>query len=206
MSLFQSLKGLLKSHSKKCDKDSLPKLEDAVCTAIPSKYLDSSEMKRIHLHWTAGDYSPGSNDKSHYNLLIDGDCRVHAAVPIRHQVPPLAKGRYAAHTRRANSYSIGIGICAMKGASDRPLNAGDYPLTEKQWETAVQVIAELCLHYGISVSPKTVLTHAEVHENLGVWQRGKWDIAWLPFWKTEIDASAVGNKLRSEVAECLKHL
>jgi N-acetyl-anhydromuramyl-L-alanine amidase AmpD len=116
-------------------------------------------------------------------------------------VPPLVEGEYAAHTRKANSYAIGIGICAMSGAKTQPLIGGKYPVTKAQWETAVSLIAALAHRYNIPVTEKTILTHAEIQPNLGIWQRGKWDIAWLPFWTKTMSAKAVGDKLRAEVKE-----
>src|SRR5690606_21599103 len=56
---------------------------------------------------------------------------------------------------------------------------------------------------NIAVTPKTVLTHAEVQANLGIKQRNKWDIAVLPFDRKVVGAKAIGDKLRSEVKEAI---
>jgi hypothetical protein len=53
--------------------------------------------------------------------------------------------------------------------------------TKAQWDKMIQVVAELARHYRIPITPKTVLTHAEVQSNFGIAQRGKWDITRLPF-------------------------
>lgn len=171
---------------------------------IPMNWMPVVLMKRIHLHWTGGSYIASSLDKEHYHFLIEiqkyGRVRVvRGKFSTNANAPPLREGRYAAHTRRANSHAIGIGICGMAGASDRPLKPGDYPITKEQWNLAVKLIAKLAKRYSIEVTPTTVLTHAEVSANLKVRQRGKWDIAWLPFWKRTLSASDVGEKLREEV-------
>lgn len=171
---------------------------------LPSKWKPSAKMRRIHIHWTAGSHTASSLDKKHYHVLVEGDGEViRGHIPIDGNEPPLRSGKYAAHTRKSNSYAIGIGLCAMIGATTRPLRAGKYPITPKQWNAAVGVAADLCRHYNIEVTDKTVLTHAEVQKNLGIRQNGKWDIAWLPFWNKKLDAKAVGDKFRSEVKALL---
>ena len=87
----------------------------------------------------------------------------------------------------------------MGGAIESPFNAGKWPMTKKQWETLVDVLAELCKTYHISVSDKTILSHAEVQDNLGIKQRGKWDYTRLAFDPTIKGARAIGDKLRAEV-------
>lgn len=38
-------------------------------------------------------------------------------------------------------------------------------MTAVQWKTLADVLADLCRRCGIPVTPKTVLSHAEVHAN-----------------------------------------
>ena len=112
---------------------------------------------------------------------------------------PLKKG-YAAHTLNLNSDSIGVSLCGMAGAVESPFNAGRAPITQKQWDVLADVLAQLCRRYSIPVTRKTVLSHAEVQPTLGVTQRGKWDIARLPFDPSIKGAVAIGDKLRAAVA------
>jgi hypothetical protein len=64
-------------------------------------------------------------------------------------------------------------------------------------------MSSLCRNYGIPVSPKTVLTHAEVQANLGITQRGKWDIARLP-WDSRFDIPReCGDQMRAMVSNLL---
>ena len=55
--------------------------------------------------------------------------------------------------------------------------------------------------YNIPVTRQTILSHAEVQPTLGIKQRGKWDIAWLPGRATATDPIGCGDHLRKLVAE-----
>jgi hypothetical protein len=157
-------------------------------------------VKRIHWHWTAG--APGINAKESdsYNFVITWpDGEVVPCVSVERQKPPLVNGAYAAHTKGANSWAIGISIDAMAGAVERPFNHGKYPITQKQVDALVNLSRELGAKYGIPVTPETMLSHAEVQGTLGIKQNNKWDIMWLPGMAIPGDPVAVGNKLRAMV-------
>lgn len=157
-------------------------------------------MKRIHWHWTAG--APGINPKESdsYNFVITWpDGEVVPCVPVERQIPPLVNGAYAAHTKGANSWAIGIAVDAMAGAKERPFNAGKYPITEKQVDALVKLSHRLGKQYGIPVTPETMLSHAEVQPTLGIKQNAKWDITHLPGMAIPGDPVAVGNKIRARV-------
>lgn len=161
-------------------------------------------MKGIVAHWTAGTYEASSIDKAHYHFLVDGDCEIHRGDhAISENVPPLRSGHYAAHTRRANSYRIGISACSMYRAKERPFDAGDYPLTAEQFTRLAELAACLCRRYDIPVTPETVLFHAEVQDTLGIRQRAKWDIARLPYDDQCVGAHAVGDRFRYMVRQRL---
>jgi hypothetical protein len=49
------------------------------------------------------------------------------------------------------------------------------------------------------VDRKTVLSHAEVQQTLGITQKGKWDIARLPFDDSIKGAIAIGDQMRGLV-------
>jgi hypothetical protein len=155
-------------------------------------------LKRIIMHWTAGTHRPNRVDLSAYHFVIDGDGNVHAG-----DLPPEANlttdGQYAAHTRNLNTGSIGVAVAAMHGAQERPFDWGPYPITEAQVEALCRKVAALSDEYGIPVTPKTVLTHAEVQTVLNVPQRFKWDITVLPGMKAPGAPTAVGNGLRSRI-------
>jgi N-acetyl-anhydromuramyl-L-alanine amidase AmpD len=157
-------------------------------------------MKRIIIHWTAGTHNVSKTDKKHYHYIIGGD-----GVVVSGNMPVSAnestKTPYAAHTRGANTGSIGVAFAAMRGAKERPFSAGKYPITEKQVEAMTRLVADLCEQYNIPVTPQTVLSHAEVQPTLGIKQRGKWDVTWLPTMDKVGDPVDVGNALRQMVRD-----
>lgn len=157
-------------------------------------------MKRIIWHWTAGVGTASELDLSHYHFVINADGSTSVGKwPVAANEKPV-KGRYAAHTLNCNTGSIGIAVAAMAGAVERPFSFGKHPITPNQIEALVALSARLGRQYGIPVTPQTMLSHAEVQPTLGIKQRGKWDIAWLPGMARPGDPVAVGNKLRAMVA------
>lgn len=160
-------------------------------------------MRRIHLHWTAGRHAPNAVDLRAYHLLIRGDGTLaRGDCPIAANAPGSGM-RPAAHTRNANTGAIGVALCAMHGAREHPFDPGPAPLGAGQWDAAVAVVAQLAHRYAIAVTPRTVLTHAEVEANLHIPQRNKWDITRLPFDPDCRGPRAVGDRLRRAVAGAL---
>jgi hypothetical protein len=158
-----------------------------------------AELQRIILHWTGGGPKASSLDKRHYHFLTEASGRI-----VRGDLPPEANistgdNSYSAHTRALNTGSIGFAFCGMAMAQPSPLFLGSYPLNELQLQAGLDHIGSLCRRYGIPVTRRTVLTHAEVQPTLGVMQRGKWDIRWLPGMKAIGDAVAVGDVLRARI-------
>ena len=160
-------------------------------------------IKRIVMHWTAGAHSANSTDRRAYHFIIEGDGNV-----VKGNNPPEANARisnprdgstYAAHTRGLNTGSIGVALAAMRGAKERPFDAGPSPITEAQLDAMAGLCADLCNRYGIPVTRETVLTHAEVQPTLGIAQRGKWDIMWVPGMSSAGDPVPVGDGLRDRV-------
>lgn len=172
---------------------------------LPAEWMPNAQMKRVVLHWTAGSYTASALDKEHYHFLIEGTANVVRGkhpVTANQNISGKSSDDYAAHTKGTNTGAIGVSICAMAGAKQSPFSAGGYPLKEAQWQRAAEVIAQLCKRYGIPVTDKTVLTHAEVQPNLGIAQNGKWDIARLPF-SSATGAKACGDDLRRRVKEAM---
>ena len=170
---------------------------------VPTSWMPNCSMKRIITHWTAGAHKASSLDKAHYHILIENDGNlVRGTHTIKDNVST-ADNVYAAHVARFNTGSIGVSVCCMKEAKERPFNAGNFPMTKKQWETMAQVVAELCDFYDIEVTQKTVLGHGEVKKVHGIDQGGKWDPMVLP-WNTSLSKSQVGDQFRSLVKENIK--
>lgn len=167
---------------------------------VPSSWMPKAAMQRVIVHWTAGSHKATTFDKSHYHILIEGDGTVVRGTPtIDLNQSPARKG-YAAHTLNCNSGSIGVSLCCMAGAQESPFHAGIAPMTKVQWDKLPHVLAALCERYSITPSPKTLLSHAEVQDNLNIPQRGKWDIRWVPGMPKPVIAQDVGNQFRSATA------
>lgn len=169
--------------------------------AVPADWMPAARMSRIIVHWTAGNHQASADDREHYHLLIEADGKLVRGVPsIALNDAGGAKPGYAAHTLNCNTGSIGVSLCCMAGAIESPFKAGTAPMTRTQWDALPRVVADLCRRYGIAVTPKTVLSHAEVQANLGIAQRGKWDIARLAFDPSVTGAKACGDRLRAAVS------
>ena len=170
---------------------------------IPISWMPDVVMERIILHWTAGTNSASDHDRDAYHILVEGDLDLVRGKPsIADNAAPLKSG-YAAHTRNCNTRSIGLSICGMGGAVERPFSAGRWPITEGQFNKAAEAAAALCARYSIPVTRKTVLFHAEVQGTLRIAQRGKWDVTVLPFNSSVKGAVAVGDFFRAKVIACM---
>ncbi len=165
---------------------------------VPESWMPTCGMKRVITHWTAGGHHASSNDKEHYHILIEADGQLVRGDHTIADNVSTGDGDYAAHTKGCNTGSIGVSLCCMLNAMEHPLKPGPFPMTQKQWETMVIVVADLCDRYDIEVTPKTVLGHGEVTENLGIVQNGKWDPMVLP-WNPGLSHSQVGKLFREGV-------
>lgn len=167
---------------------------------VPANWMPNCSMKRIIVHWTAAAHKASSLDLAHYHILIEADGKlVKGTHSIKDNVST-ADNIYAAHTFALNTGSIGVSVCCMAGAVETPFKSGSFPMTQIQWETMSQVVAELCEFYDIPVTQTTVLGHGEVAKNLGVNQGGKWDPMVLP-WQTSLSKKQVGDTFRKLVKD-----
>ena len=171
---------------------------------IPASWMPPATMSRIHVHWTAGSYTANATDKTHYHVLVEGDGKLVKGDPSIALNEAPAKPGYAAHTKNANSGAIGVSMCCMRNAVERPFDPGPSPMTKTQWDVMVRAVADLAAHYKIPVTDKTVLTHAEVQPNLGIAQSGKWDVAILAFDQSFDTPKKVGDRMRTEVANAMR--
>lgn len=165
---------------------------------LPLDWLPTAQMKRVIVHWTAGNHQASALDRRHYHILIESDGKIVRGIPsIALNDARGTKSGYAAHTLNCNTGSIGVSLCCMAGAIEFPFKAGSAPMTASQWATLPAVLAELCERYQIPVTPKTVLSHAEVQVTLGIKQKGKWDIARVVPVPALIGAKACGDAFRA---------
>jgi len=165
--------------------------------------MTDKRMKRIICHWTAGGSRASNLDREHYHRLVEQDGTVVKGYKSVADNIVASDGDYAAHTLNLNTRSIGVSMCGMRDAIEYPFSPGPSPINEEQFLVFCRLIADLCREYSIPVTPKTVLTHAEVETNLGVKQRGKWDIAVLPWDRRLTGARVVGDHLRKTVTAML---
>lgn len=161
----------------------------------------NANPKRIICHWTAGAYKASDLDRKHYHFLVEDDGNIVQGLHNIADNDSARDGKYAAHTLRCNTRSIGLSACCMNGATRA--NPGRFPLKEGQWRRMAALAAELCEHYDIPVTPTTVLGHFEVQENLGIMQRGKWDPGFLP-WDPSASQAEVGRRFRNLVLTYLE--
>jgi hypothetical protein len=157
-------------------------------------------MRFIVAHWTAGAHKASDLDREHYHIMIESDGKLVRGDHTIDDNVSTGDDDYAAHTRKFNTGAIGISACAMADASEKPFNAGSFPMTEVQWKVMAQVAAELAKFYNIPVTRERILAHGEVEEVHGVDQRGKWDPLKLP-WNPNLTMAQVGDLFRQEVAK-----
>lgn len=163
-----------------------------------TKPLPAASPERVILHWTAGGARASQLDRKHYHFLVEQDGTVVQGIHGVDANDRPRKGRYAAHTLNRNTRSVGVALCGMAGARERPFRAGKAPFTKSQLNVLMRLVAQICDHYGIPVTRKTVLGHGEVQDLLGVQQRQKWDPMVLP-WNPHLKPREVGDRMRSMV-------
>ena len=157
-----------------------------------------SRPQRIVMHWTAGKYKQSSSDYEKYHEVVEGNGRRKLCKRRPEANNDTGDGDYAAHVRAKNTGSIGLAMCCMQDAKERPFDAGDYPMTETQLEVFIDMVAEYAETYDIPIDRRHVLSHEEVDVTLGVSQ-DKWDIMWLPDMDEADDVVVVGDRLRERI-------
>lgn len=172
---------------------------------LPGEWTPRADLRRIIVHWTAGAHKASELDRTHYHILIEGNGNLVRGFPTipANAVLSVIRPR-ASHTLNCNTGSIGVSLCGMRGAVERPFDPGPSPITVVQWTTLAHVLAQLCRRYTITPGATTLLTHAEVQVNLGIVQRGKWDISILPFERELNTAKLVGDRMRAMTSSILK--
>lgn len=174
------------------------------------KRVKTENPWRVIVHWTAGASYPNAVDYLHYHYLLDRTGKRYRGRYSPEDNINCYDGAYAAHTKGANGYAIGVSMCGMAGATG-PKQLGKFPLTTAQWVEGVRLTAELCQKYKITPSLQTILGHCEVQNLLGVKQDGKWD-PWVVFpeWRMYLGLATtprqIGDVFRDSVKAFLKTL
>lgn len=155
-------------------------------------------MKRIVLHWTAGNYYPSDYEKSHYHFLIDKDGKIYNGKFKPEDNEICRPEKYAAHTGGGNTGSIGIALCGMAGFKNKN-SVGNYPILKKQFESCMELCAKLAKKYKIQVNYQTVFTHYEFGlRNPKTTSAGKIDIIYLPPYPW-VEKDEIGSFIRTKV-------
>ncbi|MEM1360588.1 MAG: N-acetylmuramoyl-L-alanine amidase [Pseudomonadota bacterium] len=170
---------------------------------VSDELLPNARPKRVIIHWTAGRGRASNLDKSHYHFLVEEDGSV---VQGLHRIDandrPHPNPR-ASHTRRLNTHSVGVSLCGMHNAQERPFDAGRFPLREIQVQVMARLVAQICRRYDIPVTRETVLGHGEVQDILNVEQNFKWDPMVLP-WKRDLTFRETGDYLRDLIRNAME--
>lgn len=166
--------------------------------------LPQGRIERIYTHWSAHDYN--SVYPAYHFCLATGDdgellvVNTHDVRENMRNVYDSPDEPYAAHTRKRNSFALGISIMAMEGS--RPDDFGAYPLTEDRIDGLCLMAARLAAFYDVPIDADHIMSHAEaaLHDGyFGTLPEQRWDIARLvagPRPLVEQDAIDIGEELR----------
>lgn len=166
-------------------------------------------IEYIYTHWSAHrhhDVFPAY----HFCVAIDpdGDVVIVNTHDVRENMRDVYDGPetpYAQHTRKRNSYAIGISIMAMEDS--RPDDFGPFPMTPAQIDAFCFLAARIAEFYNIPIDADHIMSHAEAAVRdgyFGIAPNERWDIARLsaePRPVVEQDAIDVGEVLRTKMRE-----
>jgi N-acetyl-anhydromuramyl-L-alanine amidase AmpD len=165
-------------------------------------------VRSISLHWTGHDYDRVFASY-HFCISRPGDVLVHHTHDLRANMRDVRldpERPYAAHTHGRNSWSAGVAVAAMEGAT--PSDFGAYPITAAQIDALCRVAATVAAFYGIDVA--AIRTHAEAAVDDGYFGAGadalRWDVARLRPSDAPLEcaaAGAAGDELRRRIAELI---
>jgi N-acetylmuramoyl-L-alanine amidase len=156
-----------------------------------------SGLHRVHWHWTVGWHKPNPADRKHYHAIFTGE----GEEVLLHDWDKLL-----AHTLKANTGAIGLSLCGMVGANERPFDHGPEPITEAALAALAVRTAKLCVQFDIPVSRWSTLSHSEIQPSLAIPQRQKWDINFLPGMTKPTDPITAGDTIRAMVRKELVRL
>jgi len=168
--------------------------------------MDPSGITRVHWHWTASTYEVTEDVCRHYNGVFDKDGNEYdGGAPAQQQAAYIPGKVGVSHTLNGNTGAIGLSVAAMGDATanwaENTVNQGKYPLTWEQIDAMLKKTVKYCRAFNIIPSPWTTITHCEVQTNIGIRQRGKWDIRSLPDTKQLYLEKVAGDLLRTRMME-----
>lgn len=169
--------------------------------------LPDGRVDNIYIHWSAHDYR-SVFPAYHFCVALDDDGEIivvntHDVRENMRNVYDAPDQPYAAHTRKRNSFALGISVMGMEGST--PGDFGPYPLTAELIDALCLVAAKLAGRYGVPVDADHIMTHAEAAVRDGYFGRQpeqRWDIARLkpdPRPLVPQDALDAGEELRARI-------
>jgi hypothetical protein len=164
---------------------------------VPDNWLDGTP-NGVVLHWTGGTNRANTTDKRHYHFLIEGDGTIRRGSFTVSDNDDTSDQEYAAHTRNFNTRRVGVALCGMKDAIERPYIPGPYPINQTQWRVLIDLCAQMAVHYHWDINERTFTMHSRVQAVHGVAQLGKWDISVLP-WDTALTQDVIVHHLLSGI-------
>lgn len=169
--------------------------------------FDPSGITRVHWHWTASTYDVTWDVRRHYNNVFDKDGNEYdGGAPAQQQAFYIPGKVGVSHTFNGNTGAIGLSVAAMGDASANwgasTVDQGKYPLNWEMIDAMLKKTVEYCRAFDIKPSPWTTITHCEVQTNIGIKQKGKWDIRVLPDNPKQLMAEkTAGDLLRKRMME-----
>lgn len=169
--------------------------------------LPHGRVDNVYIHWSAHDYHSvfpayhfcvALNDANEIIVVNTHDVRENMR-----SVYDAPEEPYAQHTRKRNSFALGIAVMGMQDS--KPDDFGPYPLTEELIDALCLVGAKLAAHYHVPVDPEHIMTHAEAAVRdgyFGTRPEQRWDIARLKPDRRRLvpqDAFTAGNELRRRI-------
>lgn len=168
--------------------------------------LPAGRIDRIYTHWSAHDYVRVF-PAYHFCIASTPDgiliVNTHDVRENMRDVSLDPQAPYAAHTRRRNSYAVGMSIMAMEGST--PQDFGAFPMLEDAIDALCRTAARIAKFYGVPLDADHVMSHAEAALHDGYFGTGddqRWDIARLQPKAAAlepIDALTTGEELRSRM-------
>jgi hypothetical protein len=168
-------------------------------------------IERIYTHWSAYDYEkvfPAYHFcvavKPATGIVVVNTHDVRENMRDVYELPELP---YAQHTRKHNSFALGISVMGMQDAT--PQDFGLYPLTDALIDALCVVGGRLAAFYGVPIDADHIMSHAEAgvcEGYFGTAENERWDIARLhpsPQPLEPREAIEVGNELRERMRRAI---
>lgn len=169
-------------------------------------------MKRIIIHWNAGQNTPNADDFIHYHFMY-GNGKITAGKYKPEDNENTRDGNYAAHTGGLNTGSLGLALCGNLNFNSQT-HATPYPLQKQDFENMCKDAAKFAKKWNIPIKLGSVMTHYEVgqlvKENnikrtpLTSANLGKIDIIYLPFYP-DVTPEKMGDFIREKIEWYAKH-